>query len=337
MRAAIIEAPYKMEIGPWQTPRLGPSDVLVAVRAAGICAADMYFYVGKIPYGTYPQVCGHEVAGVVAEIGSDVQGFKPGDRVVVEPFIACGTCYPCRIGRSNCCARLEIIGVHRAGGYAEYLRVPANNIHLIPEDLSFSLAAFAEPVAIGIQVCHRGQVFAGDSVLVLGCGPIGLAIIEVAKSRGASVAATDILPSRLEVAARLDVRTFPASEDSSELMMEYTRGEGFPVVIEATGNPRAMEQSVDLVAGGGRIVIAGVVKQGTEVTLPGLDFTRKELTILGSRASVNCFPESLRLLASGGITYPRVATEFSLWEAPRVFAHLAEHPGAVHKGILVYE
>ena len=107
------------------------------------------------------------------------------------------------------------------------------------------------------------------------------------------------------------------------------------MVIEATGSPGVMEQTVDLVAAGGRIVILGLVKQGVNVTLPGLDFTRKEMTIVGSRASVNCFPEALQLLADGSITYPQIATEFSLWDAPQVFANLAENPSAVHKGILV--
>jgi L-gulonate 5-dehydrogenase len=151
------------------------------------------------------------------------------------------------------------------------------------------------------------------------------------------VVAADILPSRMEVAAQLGAEVLPADENLLSTVMEQTRGEGAPVVIEATGNVKAMEQTVDLVAAGGRIVIVGLVKQGLGVTLPGLDFTRKEMTIHGSRASVNCFPESLQLLADGSITYPRIATEFNLWDAPRVFADLAENPGAVHKGVLVRE
>ena len=118
-------------------------------------------------------------------------------------------------------------------------------------------------------------------------------------------------------------------------VLGQTNGEGAPVVIEATGNPKAMEQTVDLVAAGGRIVIVGLVNRGTKIRFPGLDFTRKEMTVVGSRASVNCFPESLELLASGQIQYPTVATEFSMWEAPQVFAKLARDPVAVHKGVLI--
>ena len=335
MRAAIIDAPFEMHVGAWETPQAGPGDVLISVGAAGVCAGDMYFYLGKNPYARYPQVCGHEIAGVVVDVGQDVAGLEPGTQVVVEPFIGCGSCYPCRIGKSNCCMNLQIIGVHRPGGFAEYLTAPAKNVHPVPEGLSLPVASFAEPVAIGVQACRRGSVSAGEYVLVLGCGPIGLALIEVAKARGAQVVAADVLPARLEIAQRLCAEVVTADENLVRTIMDQTNGEGAPVVIEATGNVKAMEQTVELVAAGGRIVIVGLVKQGVGVTFPGLDWTRKEMTVLGSRASVNCFPESLELLANGAITYPQYATEFDMWDAPRIFADLAEHPAAIHKGVLV--
>ena len=335
MRAAIMNAPFDMSVGDWDTPRPRPGEVLVSVAAAGICAGDMYFYLGKNPYARYPQVCGHEIAGVVEAVGEGVAGFERGTPVVVEPFLGCGACYPCRVGKSNCCANLQIIGVHRPGGYAEYLTAPATHVHRVPEGLSPAWASFAEPVAIAVQSCRRGAVSAGELVLILGCGPIGLALIEVVKARGAVPVATDVNEQRRETAAGLGARTLPAGDPLLEAVMELTRGEGAPVVIEATGNPRAMEQTVDLVASGGRIVIVGLVKQGVTVTLPALDFTRKEMTIVGSRASVNCFPESLQLLAEGKIHYPRLATEFSLWDAPKVFADLARNPASIQKGVLV--
>ena len=154
-------------------------------------------------------------------------------------------------------------------------------------------ASFVEPVAIGVQGCRRGQVAAGEDVLILGCGPIGLALIEVARARGAHPIAVDVLPDRLETAAQFGAETRLADDGLLDWVLERTDGDGMPVVIEATGNTAAMEQTVDLVAAGGRIVILGLVKQGVTVTLPGLDFTRKEMTIVGSRASVNCFPEAL--------------------------------------------
>ena len=206
MRAAIMNAPFDMKVGDWDTPRPGPGEVLVSVGAAGICAGDMYFYLGKNPYAVYPQICGHEIAGTIVEVGPGVTNLEPGALVVVEPFIGCGHCYPCRVGKSNCCMNLRIIGVHQPGGYAEYLTAPANLIHRVPAGLSLTFASFAEPVAIGVQACRRGEVGA-EYVLVLGCGPIGLAVIEVAKARGADLVATDISPERLETAAKLGAKT----------------------------------------------------------------------------------------------------------------------------------
>lgn len=335
MKASIMDAPHSMRVGTWEMPQIGPEDVLIQVKAAGLCAGDMYFYLGKNPYAQYPQICGHEIAGVVVEVGSAVAGLEAGTPVVVEPFIGCGRCYPCRVGKSNCCANLQIIGVHRPGGYAEYLTAPATHVHRVPLEMSLARASFVEPLAIGVQACRRGGLASGEQVLVLGCGPIGLALIEVARARGASVLAVDALPTRLETAARLGAQPLPAGEQLLPTILEMTDGEGLPVVMEATGNPRVMEQTVDLVAAGGRIVIVGLVPAGVGVTFLGLDYTRKELTVLGSRASVNCFPEALALLAGATITYPNLATEFSLWDAPQVFADLAKNPAAVHKGVFI--
>ncbi len=335
MRAAIINAPHQMQVGAWETPMPGAGEVLVSVEAAGVCAGDMYIYLGKNPYASYPQIGGHEIAGVVSEVGEGVEGLDRGMPVVVEPFIGCGTCYPCRIGKTNCCAQLSIIGVHRAGGFAEFVLAPARNVHRVPPGLSLPFASFAEPVAIGVQACRRGEISAGELVLVVGAGPIGLAVTEVAKARGAHVIATDIIPSRLETPRSLGAETLPGGEGLLTAVMERTDGEGAPVVVEATGNTKAMEQTVDLVAAGGRIVILGLARQGDKVSFPALDWTRKEMTVVGSRASVNCFPESLQLLADGKITYPRVASEFPMWTAPDVFAQLASKLESVHKAVLV--
>jgi L-gulonate 5-dehydrogenase len=196
-------------------------------------------------------------------------------------------------------------------------------------------ASFAEPVAIGVQACRRGEVTAGEYALILGAGPIGLALIEVAKARGAHPVVKDINEARLAFAKTLGADILKAGDQLMKHVLDQTNGEGAPVVIEATGNPGVMQQTAELVASGGRIVIVGLVKKGTMVQFPGLDFTRKEMTLAGSRASVNCFPESLELLASAKIHYPKVATEFRMWDAPGVFAQLNADPGVVHKGVLL--
>jgi L-gulonate 5-dehydrogenase len=230
---------------------------------------------------------------------------------------------------------LRIIGVHQSGGYADFVVAPATHVHPVPDGLTPLWASFAEPVAIGVQACRRGEVKPGELVLILGCGPIGLSLMEVAKARGASPLATDISDSRIEIAKSLGAEVLKAGEHLLEKLLDRTQGEGAPVVIEATGNSQAMESTADLVASGGRIVIVGLVKRGTMVQWPGLDLTRKEMTLLGSRASVNCFPEALALLAEGKIQYPRVASEFSLWDAPEVFSRLDADPGAMHKAVFV--
>ena len=334
MRAIIMDAPGQVRVGDWEDRKPGPGEVLVRSRAVGVCAGDLYIYLGKNAYVRYPQITGHEVSGVVEETGAGVTGFAKGDEVVVEPFLGCGKCYPCRIGKSNCCANLRIIGVTQPGGFCEHMVAPADHVFKVPAGLSFTAASFVEPVAIGVQACRRGAVAAGEYVLILGCGPIGLALIEVARARGARVVAADVQQQRLEMAGTLGAEVMPADDKLLTTVLEQTNGEGAPVVIEATGNVKAMEQTVDLVASGGRIVIVGLVKKGTPVTFPGLDLTRKEMTIIGSRASVGCFPEALDLLASGKVQYPRVATEFDMWEGPRVISELAENPGKLHKAVL---
>jgi L-gulonate 5-dehydrogenase len=213
---------------------------------------------------------------------------------------------------------------------------PAANLHRIPPRVSDFEASFAEPVAIGVQACRRGEVEASDRILVLGAGPIGLAIVEVARALGAEVYITDMKPERLATAQKLGAVALLANDLVAD-SLRLTNGEGMPVVIEATGAVSAMEQTIDLVAAGGRIVIVGLVKRGATVQFPGLDLTRKEVTLHGSRASVDCFPEALRLIASGSIRYPRIATRVGLADAPDVFARLAESADAYHKAVFVTE
>lgn len=332
MRAAVFDAPFALRLGEVARPEPGPGEAVVLVAAAGLCAGDLYIFLGKSPYATYPCIGGHEISGTVAALGPGASGVAVGDRVVVEPFIGCGTCHACRVGKPNCCANLRIVGIHCDGGFAEHVRAPVANLHPVPDGLSLREAAFAEPLAIGVQACRRGEVAAGDRVLVLGAGPIGLAILEVARSRGAEVWMSDINARRLDLAVSLGATAMRPDHLAADIAA-LTRGEGMPVVIEATGSPQVMEQTIDLVAAGGRIVIVGLAKKGEGVTFPGLDLTRKEVTLHGSRASADCFPEALRLLAGGAIRYTALATFLPLEEAPDTFALLARDQGALDKAV----
>lgn len=335
MDAAVFEAPHRLVLAARPRPVPARGEALIAVEAAGLCAGDLYIYLGKNPYVDYPRIGGHEIAGRVAALGPETDGPAIGARVVVEPFIGCGHCYPCGVGKPNCCANLSIIGVHREGGFADLLSAPVDRLHAIPEGMSPFHASFAEPVAIGVQACRRAGVTSQDTILILGAGPIGLAIAEVALARGAQVYITDVARERLDTAAQLGATPIEAGDALMSETMRITNREGMPVVIEATGNAQVMEQTADLVAAGGRVVIVGLVKQGVRVTWPGLDLTRKEMTILGSRASTGCFPESLDLLARGAVRYPAIASTFALADAPQVFADLARDPSALHKAVFV--
>ncbi len=136
MKAAVFDAPQAMHVGDWDAPKPKANEVVVRVQATGICAGDMYIYQGRNPYAQYPIIGGHEIAGTVHDVGADVSGIGTGELVVVEPFIGCGTCYACRARKPNCCANLHIIGIHSAGGFAEYVVGPAKNIHKVPAGLS---------------------------------------------------------------------------------------------------------------------------------------------------------------------------------------------------------
>jgi len=337
MQAVVFDAPFSIRMADVRQPEPAPGEALVRVSAAGLCAGDLYIYTGSNPYVSYPRIGCHEIAGIVEAYGRDAVGPAAGTRVVVDPFIGCGRCYPCRISRPNCCANLNIIGVHREGGFAEYVTAPVRNLNTVPAAVSDLEAACAEPVAIGVQGCRRGSVTGDDTILVLGAGPIGLAIIEVARASGAKVYVTDLADDRLSAAAGLGAIPIPSGEGLLNRVLEITDGEGMPVVMEATGATPAMEQTIDLVAAGGRVVILGLVRKGQQIEFPGLDFTRKEVTILGSRASLDCFAEALDLIASGKIRYPKIASAFPLAQAPHVFATLAENPMAVHKAVFLVD
>jgi L-gulonate 5-dehydrogenase len=337
MKALVLDAPQQLRVGDWPAPQCGPGDVILRPIAAGICAGDMQHYGGRNPYTKYPLVCGHEVCGTVTEVGDAVSRFKRGDLVVIEPVVGCGHCYPCRHGKPNCCMIFCLIGLHRPGGYADLCVAPEANIHAVPTALDPVTASFAEPLTIGIHACRRGEVVAGEYCLILGAGPIGLAILEVAKHRGARVVITDINEERLAFARELGAETLRADDKLLPTVLEQTHNEGADVVIEATGSPKAVESTIDLVAPGARVVIVGLVKKGIGVTFPGLDFTRKEVNLLGSRNSVNCFPEALALLASGAVKYPRVATRIPMWDSVPTFAKLHENPAALHKAVLMMQ
>jgi L-gulonate 5-dehydrogenase len=335
MHAAVAYAPYDIRYQQRPKPEAGPGEVLIDVSAVGICGSDVHLFRGEHPYRVFPMVYGHEISGRVAAVGEGVTGVAPGLNVVVEPLIACGHCYPCRHGRPNCCVELQVIGVHRDGGLQESVAVPAERVFAVPSDLDARVAALCEPFSIGMQAAARGEIAAGDRVVILGAGPIGLTVLAIARSRGAAVATVDLLPGRLEHADQLGAELLvdASREDVKAAVLGFTDAEGASVVVEATGNQRVMESTVDLVAAGGRIVLVGLTTK--PVTFPGLEFTRKELTIAGSRNNAGRFGDAVRFVSEHRDEVAGMITQhFPLREVDAAFRLAESNPAGVCKVVV---
>ena len=295
MKTLTTVAVRKVEFREAPEPVPGPDDAVVAVEAVGICGSDIHFYTGKHPYSRFPNVQGHEFAGRVLELPSGYDGpITVGQRVAVEPLVVCGTCLPCRRGRSNLCVNMRTFGAHIDGGLQERIAVPAHLLHDVG-DLTPALAALVEPVSIGLHAARRGGVEAGDTVVVLGAGPIGQAILLAALDAGARVMAVDLEQSRLDLALELGAeRAIVAGEDMAGATSDWTDAEGPLVVFEATGVPRVLEQAIDIVAPSGTVVVVGLSRD--PVTIPMVEFTRKELKVVGSRNNAGVFDQASQLV-----------------------------------------
>ena len=327
-----------MEVQQVARPAPGPGQALIRVEVVGICGSDLHFFEGQNPYANYPQTQGHEFSGRVEAFGDGYQGpVRVGQRVSVEPLIPCGECYPCRRGRPNCCTRLQVLGVHTAGAFAEYVTVPVGTLYPA-DDLDPDLTALAEPISIGMQVVTRGQVTGEDRVAVYGAGMIGQAVLACALDRGARVLLVDRVPSRLALGRRLGAERVVdgSQEDAVGAIREWTGGDGAAVVVDATGAPAVIRAAVDAVAFSGRIVIVGISLQ--EVSLPIPEFTRKELTILGSRNNAGVFGAALDLVRRRGESLrPLITQRYPLAQAPAAIEFALHHPAEAAKVLLDVE
>ncbi len=297
MKAAVLHAPHDLRIEDIPTPQPGDNQVRIAVQTVGICGGDLHFYTGSHPYANYPRVHGHELAGRIDAVGKNVT-LPPGTRVVLEPLLPCGYCYPCSIGRYNCCDHLRVVGAHVDGAFAEYVVADANYVHPVPDAIPNDHAATVEPYTIAAHGIDRAGVQPGEQVLVVGCGAIGLCLVDLLVSKKAIVTAADLSPYRLELARRMGAARIvnTAETDLVETIQSSTNG-GMPVVFEATGVRAVMEMTERLVASAGRIVIIGLTND--PVTFTGINFTKREMSVLGSRNSAGNFPPVINAMAEG--------------------------------------
>ncbi|WP_026691936.1 zinc-binding alcohol dehydrogenase family protein [Peribacillus kribbensis] len=339
MKAVQVQKPHQLEMIEVDMPELKkPSDVLVKVKRVGICGSDMHIYHGTNPLATLPRVVGHEVAGEVMAVGTDVERLKVGDHVVVEPIRCCGSCYACRKGRPNVCASLSVFGVHEEGGMREWFVLPEKQLHPVDPEIPWEEIVMVEPYTIGAQAVSRGEVEAGDTVLIQGAGPIGICVLKLAKLQGASVMITDLNEERLEF-ARLngaDVTVRAAKEDVQQRVRDWTEGEGANVVIDAVCLPQTFELSIEVVSEAGRVVVLGF--DGRASSIPQLPITKKEVTISGSRLQTFQFPKIIDLLNQGKLRHDGLVTHsFSFEQVKEAFAYVEEHPDLVRKAILVFD
>lgn len=336
MKAVLIEAPGKLEIVDMEKPVPGPRDVVVRVSAGSICGSDVGILKGTNSLASYPALIGHEYGGFIDAAGDRVENVRPGDLVAVDPVRPCGHCQACRKGRQNVCRDVRVTGVHLPGGFAEYVLAPADRVHRVnPDKIPPGLVSLVEPYSIGVQVNHRGRVRKGDRVLVMGCGPAGLAIIEDAKARGAVVVASDILPERLDV-ARLhgaDETVNAGDPDFRKKVLAAGGEDGVPVVVDAACTVHSLPLALDLAAPAGRVVVMGLSDAASAV--PAVAITKKELDVMGSRLNNHRFPEVIDGMERGIYRPERLRSHiFPFLRAREAFDLILEHPETVRKVVL---
>ncbi|MBD1551938.1 Zn-dependent oxidoreductase [Pseudomonas typographi] len=333
MKAFQVKAPFEFGLAQVERPQVAPGEVKVDVAYAGICGSDMHIIHGQNAFVRFPRVTGHEFSGVVREVGECVENLKVGDRVCIDPVISCGSCYPCRINRPNVCTRLQVIGVHRDGGFSEQVCVPAGNAHRLPDSLSLSHAALVEPYSIALNVLDRMQPHPGDSLLIYGAGVIGLTLVQMARALGLTdITVTDVIDTRLETAMALGAsRTLNGKDvDVETTLRELTHGEGMPLIVDAACIPALMPQMVRLASPAGRIGLLGF--NAVPSDLVQLEMIKKELTLVGSRLNNRKFPRVIELIASGKLQVQEmISHRVSFDDMPAAIGLIESHPEQTRK------
>jgi 2-desacetyl-2-hydroxyethyl bacteriochlorophyllide A dehydrogenase len=334
MLSVICESPGVLRAQQSEPPVRAAGEVLLRVCRVGICGTDLHIFTGNQPYLAYPRVMGHEFSAVVVDAERD-SGLAPGDGVYVMPYLSCGTCVACRQGKTNCCVNIKVLGVHLDGALTEYLSVPAQFVHKA-EGVTLDQAAMLEFLAIGAHAVRRADVQAGQRVLVVGAGPIGMAAMIFAKLRGANVTCLDTRADRLafcESQLKVDA-TVAVGPTDVEQLASLTNNEFFDVVFDATGNIDAMNRGFAFVAHGGKYTLISIVPG--QVTFSDPEFHKRETTLLASRnATTADFETVLEAMRSGRIPDQALNTHrMTLAEVPDAFPRLLEPGQTVVKALV---
>ncbi|MBB4078615.1 hypothetical protein GGR28_001228 [Lewinella aquimaris] len=326
MKYIVCQEPGRFELGDRPEPTAKSGEALLKIHRVGICGTDLHAYSGNQAFFTYPRILGHELSAEVVQIGENPQGLTAGDRVIIMPYLSCSKCVACHMGKTNCCQNIQVLGVHTDGGMQEYLTVPSDI--LIPAgNLSHDEIAIVEPLAIGAHALRRAAVKQGETIVVVGCGPIGIGMMALAKLVGCTVIALDTNQQRLDfVRDEIGVdHAFSVLEDPVAAVTEVTGGDLATAVFDATGAQRALESGVDYMSHGGRYVLVGLSKGDLTFSHPKIH--AKETTLMCSRnATFDDFRWVKESLASGkfptnkfithSVSYTDMIDHFDGWLQP---------------------
>ena len=309
MKQIVLEAPGKFVEREAPIPSVPEGHALVRMEKVGVCGSDFHAFAGHQPIYTYPRIIGHELSGVVVEAPANDHSIRPGDHCAIEPYMSCGKCRACAMGRNNCCENIRLFGIHVDGGMQEFLSVPVVLLHK-SDRLSLDQLALVETLGIGAHAVNRSGLKKGEEAIVVGAGPIGIAVAQFASALGAHVHIVEKSDWRRAFVERMG---YTSSSTAA--------GQQADVVFDATGNAVAMSNSLASVATGGSLVFVGLTHD--PVCLDDVLFHRKEVTLLASRNSVGLFPQIIRLIEEGKIdTSHWITDRLKLSEVASQFQYL---------------
>jgi L-gulonate 5-dehydrogenase len=337
MKSVVIIQPGVLKIQQREIPQPASDEVRVKIRYAGICGSDVHIYRGHNAFVRYPRVIGHEFYGVIDQVGDDVQQSRVGQYVVVDPVVSCGLCYPCSVRRPNVCMNLQVIGVHRDGGFSEYACVPALNAYVVPDVIPAHQAALIEPFSIAANITEQLKPVRNDVALVYGAGPMGLATVQVLKAVYgiAHVVVTDRVPSRLARAVESGADAVVNNHKSN--LPDYFDALGFAptLLIDAACHPTILQQAIELASPAGRIGIMGF--SDDECIVRQKDITSKELSIYSSRLNSARFPRVIAWMADNKLKPDLLITHRLGFDQVEDALHLFERdPSACCKILLEF-
>jgi L-iditol 2-dehydrogenase len=341
MKALLLSAYKHLEVQNLPIPVPGPQEVLVRVAACGICGSDVHGYDGTSGRRIPPLVMGHEAAGTIAAVGSEISGLAEGDRVTFDSTVYCGACEFCHRGDVNLCNNRQVIGVSctefkRAGAFAEYVVVPARIVYRLPDTLAFAEAAMLEAVSVALHAVHISELKSGETALVIGAGMIGLLVLQAARVAGcARVLVADVDATRLKLAADLGADgTIQTGEAALEQeILRYTGGLGVDVVFEAVGRSETVAAAIDCVRKGGKVTLIGNI--APEVSMPLQKVVTRQIRLQGSCASAGEYPEAIELVSTGKIRVgPLITAIAPLSDGPIWFQRLYEREPNLMKIVL---